>query len=343
MEVMGGFSATKLWVSNGKLTSLLPTGLDNIKNAISAGCGFVEFSGHGNTNVWATHPEDDEGTWVPTPSGYIADFHIRQTTNGDKLPIIVVEACSTAKFNKDDETFNYAFLQNSNGGGIAAFGATGLGWSYVGTGIIQGIIGKMGLDTFRAYKLDGTTTLGEMWVEALERYIDPSMEALDFKTTEEWEPFGDPTLQIQDDSTAPLKPSTPSGPPSGKTGSTYTYSTSTTDPNGDQIYYKFNWGDGTYSNWLGPYDSGQTGSGSKTWSNDGTYKIMVAAKDTNGKTSAWSNPLTVTMPKNKQDSQSSQQSQKIVNKVVVLSNLRLSQPLLSVHLLLQLEKQIQSD
>jgi hypothetical protein len=302
MDIMGGFAATKLWVTNGKLQSTIPNGVTNIKNAISAGAGFVDFSGHGNTNVWATH-EEGKHSWVPTPSGYIAYFHIQQTTNGNKLPIIAVEACSTAKFNKDDLTFNYAFLQNSGGGGIAAFGATALGWGYVGEYISQGLIGKMGLDTFRAYQNDDATTLGEMWVEALERYINPSMEALDFKTAEEWEPFGDPTLTIASTSTAPLKPGTPTGPMNGQVGTSYTYSASTTDPNSDQIYYRFEWGDGTYSSWVGPYNSGQTGTASKTWSSEGTFEVRVAAKDTNGKTSYWSNPLSVVMPRSVENQQ----------------------------------------
>ncbi len=299
IDLMGGYAATKLWASNGKLSSLIPTGVQNIKNAISAGSGFVDFSGHGNTNVWATHPKDDEHTWIPTPSGRIYYSDIYQTTNGNELPIICVEACSTAKFNKDTQTFNYAFLQHTSGGGIAAFGATALGWGYVGTGIVQGLIGKMGLDTFRAYKLDNAQTLGEMWAGALDRYIDPSMDALDYKTTEEWEMFGDPTMQVQDDSTEPSKPSSPTGPMNGQRGKTYTYSATTTDPNGDQIYYRFDWGDDTYSNWVGPFASGQSGTASKSWNQDGTYEVRVAAKDTNGKTSAWSNPLQVTIPRSK--------------------------------------------
>jgi hypothetical protein len=42
IDIMSGFAAEKLWVTNGKLTSWAPTGVANIKNAISAGCGFVD-------------------------------------------------------------------------------------------------------------------------------------------------------------------------------------------------------------------------------------------------------------------------------------------------------------
>jgi hypothetical protein len=62
IDVMTGFAPNELWASNGKLTSLAPTGLANIKSAINDGCGFVDFDGHGNTNIWATHPHDNFDT-----------------------------------------------------------------------------------------------------------------------------------------------------------------------------------------------------------------------------------------------------------------------------------------
>ena len=43
----------------------------------------------------------------------------------------------------------------------------------------------------------------------------------------------------------PGKPAKPSGQTNGKTGTSYTYSTTNTDPNGDQLYYWFDWGDTT--------------------------------------------------------------------------------------------------
>ena len=52
---------------------------------------------------------------------------------------------------------------------------------------------------------------------------------------------------------APNKPSKPVGPTSGTPGIIFTYSSSTTDDEGDQIYYLFDWGDGTDSGWKGPF------------------------------------------------------------------------------------------
>ncbi len=95
----------------------------------------------------------------------------------------------------------------------------------------------------------------------------------------------------------PNKPSKPSGETTGKTGDEYNYQTSTTDPDSDQVYYKWDWGSET-SGWLGPYDSGVTISTPHIWNEDNDYEIKVKAKDVYGEESEWSDPLTVTMPKN---------------------------------------------
>lgn len=95
---------------------------------------------------------------------------------------------------------------------------------------------------------------------------------------------------------APSKPETPTGPGSGKTGVTYTYKTRSTDQDGDQVYYLWDWGDGTQSEWLGPFASGVEASAQNSWSEKGTYLIRVKAKDSNGAESQWSDPLAITMP-----------------------------------------------
>jgi len=93
----------------------------------------------------------------------------------------------------------------------------------------------------------------------------------------------------------PNKP-TISGPTSGKTGKSYTYSAHTIDPDGDQVFYWFDWDDGTTSGWKGPYNSGQTESVSHVWNAKGTYQVKVKSKDINGVESVWSNPLPISMP-----------------------------------------------
>ena len=95
----------------------------------------------------------------------------------------------------------------------------------------------------------------------------------------------------------PSKPHKPSGPSSGKINIEQTYSTFTTDPENDQLYYLWDWGDGTDSGWLGPYDSGENCAASHTWKDRGNYDIKVKAKDIYGIESEWSDPLAISMAK----------------------------------------------
>ncbi len=92
----------------------------------------------------------------------------------------------------------------------------------------------------------------------------------------------------------PETPTKPNGPPEGVVDTVYEFSSSTTDPDEDGIYYMFDWGDGTYSTWLGPYPSGENVTASNSWESAGYFDIRVKAKDDNGSSStAWSTPLTI--------------------------------------------------
>jgi len=104
------------------------------------------------------------------------------------------------------------------------------------------------------------------------------------------------TVTIVTGNTPPAKPSQPSGQTNGKIGQEYPYTTSSTDPEGDQVYYLWDWGDGNNSGWLGPYNSGATCEAKYTWKVKNTYSIKVKAKDIYGAESPWSDPLPITMP-----------------------------------------------
>ena len=86
----------------------------------------------------------------------------------------------------------------------------------------------------------------------------------------------------------PNDPFAPTGPNSLRTGIQGQYSTSTSDPEGNNVSYRFDWGDGTISSWIGPYKSGQTGNASYSWSSPGKYSIKAQAKDEYGALSGWS-------------------------------------------------------
>ena len=102
---------------------------------------------------------------------------------------------------------------------------------------------------------------------------------------------------IIEENNPPEKP-TINGPTSGKSGEEYTYTAVSTDPDGDMIRYKWDWGDGNIS-YTHHMNSGTTYSASHTWENKGTYEVKVQVADIKWVDSEWSDPLVVSMPKNK--------------------------------------------
>jgi len=97
----------------------------------------------------------------------------------------------------------------------------------------------------------------------------------------------------------PDKPTVPDGNNNGKINQIYTYSTGSKDSDLDDIFYLFDWGDGTNSGWLGPYTSGQKCTSQHSWSKKGNYQIKVKARDSLYEESLWSDPLSISMPKTK--------------------------------------------
>jgi hypothetical protein len=113
--------------------------------------------------------------------------------------------------------------------------------------------------------------------------------------------FGDPAQQLRTPhpSEAPAPPAKPVGEDLGIWNIEYCYSTQTgSDPENDQIYCLFDWGDGSNSGWLGPFDGGQTVTACHIWTVLGTYEVKVKARDVWGAGSAWSESLTVTITDN---------------------------------------------
>jgi len=102
--------------------------------------------------------------------------------------------------------------------------------------------------------------------------------------------FGDPAQKIKTShpSQSPETPEPPEGSDYGVPNEEYDFSARTIDPEEDQIFYLFDWGDGEYSNWIGPVDSGETALASHSWIDLGDYNIRVRAKDEWGSVSDWS-------------------------------------------------------
>jgi agmatine deiminase len=97
----------------------------------------------------------------------------------------------------------------------------------------------------------------------------------------------------------PEKPDKPSGIAEGKPNIEYSFNTTASDSDGDQIYYQWSWGDGNISIWFGPYDSLEAVNATYTWHQKGTFDIKVKAKDEFGHESDWSDQLSITLPRSK--------------------------------------------
>jgi hypothetical protein len=90
----------------------------------------------------------------------------------------------------------------------------------------------------------------------------------------------------------PDSPAQPEGPLSGTVNVTYTYITATIDPESQQVYYQWSWGD-SLGPWLGPFDSGAVAEATHVWNAAGNYTVEVKAKDVLGMESGWSGPISV--------------------------------------------------
>jgi len=201
MEVLPGYSTTRYWASEGELTK------KNIAKGFKSGVDFVDFSGHGGVTVWGTHPPEDEEHWLPeatlrSPSIYFLnlDFDLYFINNNKKLPVVVYNACSNNKWIGSEQCLGYKTLSKKNGGGIASFAASALGFGYEGSEECDRRWGWCEIHTFEG--LYNNKILGNVWNNVITNYVDNfsslSWDRIDQKTMLGYSMFGDPTLAIQD-------------------------------------------------------------------------------------------------------------------------------------------------
>lgn len=94
--------------------------------------------------------------------------------------------------------------------------------------------------------------------------------------------------------TVPSTPERPSGPRNVKKGVQYNYCARSTDSCGNLIKYEFDFGKGGRDQ-LYYWRSGACASESWIWNSPGSYNVKVRATNLQGKSSAWSPSLTVTV------------------------------------------------
>jgi hypothetical protein len=97
------------------------------------------------------------------------------------------------------------------------------------------------------------------------------------------------------DDLAPLRPVILDGPPQAGSGIAISFESVAADPEGDQLYYQWDWGDGNISEWLGPYGFGEHIETNYQWAQNGNYSVKVRTRDIIGKQSDWSAGYNVTI------------------------------------------------
>jgi hypothetical protein len=96
----------------------------------------------------------------------------------------------------------------------------------------------------------------------------------------------------------PPKPNKPNGRRRGEVDKVYTYTFRADDPDDDKLTYYIWWGDGFFHK-SSLTDSGISYKVNKKWDAEGEYNIRYIVQDENGAGSEWSDPLSVSMPRNK--------------------------------------------
>jgi hypothetical protein len=214
LENLSGFKNVTLWTSDGSLT-----GTKDVINAISNGCGFLYFDGHGSPSYWGTHP--------PNSSKFIDGLvlnNITKLSNGDMLPVCIVGGCHNSEFDvaltnllKDTKTtrihstyvpecWSWKLTRKIGGGSIATIGNTGLGYTKEDKASFSGGGDYLEPQFFYEYGKNGTDILGEVWGHAITNYLNrypinwstPAGKdyAIDAKTVQQWALLGDPSLKI---------------------------------------------------------------------------------------------------------------------------------------------------
>jgi PKD repeat protein len=87
------------------------------------------------------------------------------------------------------------------------------------------------------------------------------------------------------------------GPTKGRPFQYYNYTITATDPDGDMVYVRWEWGNGNTYPWDGPYESGVEITESYVWNSKSTYIVKAQVKDEYNVESEWGE-LEVKIPRN---------------------------------------------
>lgn len=284
---MEGWNMTKMYEeAESSYDCDFDVSYNNVESVWSQGTyAFVDYAGHGSPTACYEY----------YPSQAFVNTDTCDSLNDDYPAIVFADACS----NSDTDYDNIGQMMMKKGA-IGFLGSTKVaygmhGWNAPYDGSSQS------LDYFFTTSCtSGNYSQGQAHQYGLlEMYLNNLWYYLRLETFEWGALWGNPNLGMVTTyhNKPPDTPSQPDGPTEGVEDREYTFSTSTIDPEGEQVYYRFSWGDDNVSSWFGPYDSGTSGEASYNWADPGIYQVKVKAKDINDTESDWSIPLNVTIMK----------------------------------------------
>ncbi len=221
----------------------------------------------------------------------LINYDVDQLTNDD-LCFIYSQGCNSGGFEEGDCIAEHFTVKTTYGAFAGIWNARyGFFWSYSTDGDSQ----RFHREFWDAIFSENIPEIGRANHDSKEDNIPIIGRSMIRWCYYETNLFGDPTLNVLETggNTAPDTPNKPDGPSNGLPYMKYTFEASTTDPDEDQLFYKFDWGNGEISDWLGPYDSGAIVEEEHKWTEKGTYEIKVKAKDQLDAETGWSEPLTV--------------------------------------------------
>jgi hypothetical protein len=237
---------------------------------------FVNWAGHGSPTACYEY----------YPSQAFVDTYTCESLNDDYPAIIFAAACSNS--DTDHDNIGKMMLKQ---GAVGFLGATQVAYGDHGWGDpYDGNTASMDY-FFTTYCTSGEYTQGQAHQAALVDMYENGLWDYTYYEAFQWGAFwGNPDLTMGPVaiSDPPETPDSPDGPDHGVPEDIIEFFAITTDPNGDQLYYMFDWGDGTFTDWVGPFPSGETGSASHSWDELGEYDIKVIARDEWGRKSEWS-------------------------------------------------------
>ena len=247
---------------------------------------FVDWAGHGSPTACYEY----------YPSQAFVDTATCNQLNDDYPAIIFADACS----NSDTGYDNIGKMMLKQGG-VGFLGSTKVaygmpGWSNPMSGSSQS------LDYFFTTGCtEGILTMGESHQLALQEMYENNMWYYQKLEHFEWGAlWGNPTLTMGE-VVITEPPSIPviDGPSAAVINEIVTFTAMSTEPDGEMVYYKWDWGDGEISHWYGPYEQGTTQEFTHQYTELGTYEIKALSRDINWRESEdWSDPISLVIGNN---------------------------------------------